>query len=737
MDFFHDAAPGAYALAILLLPLAGFLWNACTWKTDFTRRNGHVVPLLTIGVALFCSLSIFKHAIFDAPAPGHEEEHAAAPHESAGADHGAAAGHDAAADEQARPILPAGSLADPRWRWSSKDHGLAATIVDTGALRIDAGITIDRLTATMLVVVTIVAFLVHLYSVGYMHGDKRFSRFFAFLQLFSFSMLGLVLTDNLLLLFCFWELVGVCSYFLIGFWFEQDEPPKASIKAFMTNRFGDVGFLIGLLLVWRMFGTFDLSELYTKLQAVAEGHAHLPALFGWSEVTLLTVAGLCLFAGPMAKSAQFPLHVWLPDAMAGPTPVSALIHAATMVAAGVYMVGRIYWFFTPGVLLFIAIVGTITALMAATIGLVHHNIKKVLAYSTCSQLGYMMLALGVGGYSAGLFHLYTHAFFKACLFLGAGSVIHAVHTEDMRQMGGLREKMPVTYKTFLIATLALAGLPPLTGAMSKEMIVEHAITWGASGNLAQWLPAIVAVFGGGLTFFYMLRLVYLTFWGQARDHHRFEHAHESPATMTVPLLVLGLLSLVSAGWPIPFFGGKKLPALLAPPPALGEHVAGHAPHHAEESFGLAFLVLVISVGVLALAFLLYRKTYKRRAPGPEVWAGRFGGVYTLVSRLYYVDELYQATIVRFGRVASGVLAVFDGRVIDAAVNGVGRAGESMAQVWGAFDRIVVDGLVNLFWHVSHALSRLLRRAQSGNVQDYLAFAVGGMALVTLMFLFLA
>ncbi len=718
MDFFHDATPGVYALAILLLPLAGFLFNAITFRSAFTRAKGHVVPLITIGVALFLSLSIFKHAAFDERPAAHEatSEGEAPVHEGAAA-----------------------SLADLRFRWSSRDHGMSATVIDTGALKVDAAIAIDHLTATMLVVVTLVAFLVHLYSVGYMHGDPRFSRFFAFLQLFSFSMLGLVLTDNLLLLFCFWELVGVCSYFLIGFWFEQEEPPKASIKAFMTNRFGDVGFLIGVLLVSRLFGTFDLSEIQAKLRAVAEGQAHLPALFGWTEATLLTVAGLCLFLGPMAKSAQVPLHVWLPDAMAGPTPVSALIHAATMVAAGVYMVGRIYFFFTPFVLGTIAVVGTVTALVAATIGLVHNNIKKVLAYSTCSQLGYMMLALGVGGYAAGLFHLYTHAFFKACLFLGAGSVIHAVHTEDLRLMGGLRAKLPVTYKTFLIATLALGGVPFFSGAFSKELIVEHAIQWGAGWNVARWLPAIVAIFGGALTFFYMLRLVYLTFHGAPRDAHRFDHAHESPGSMTAPLVVLAALSIFSVDWlPIPLLRGMTMPELLAPPPPLASVIAGHPPgSHEAAGLMLPFLVLVISVLVLVAGYRLYQQTYKRRAPGPEARVAQFRPLHTAFSRLYWFDEFYEATIVRFGRAAARILTAFDVHAIDAAVNGVGTAGEATARIWGAFDRIVVDGLVNLWWHASHAVSRALRRVQTGNLQDYLAFAVGGMALVTLMFLFLS
>jgi len=716
--FFQGATPGWYALAILLLPLAGFLFTAFTWKTAFTRKHGHVVPLATIGVALFCALSIFKHAVIEQePAGAHAPT----------AEHG---GEKAAHEE------PPADLGDHRPAWSSKEHGGVYALLSIGSLHVDAGITIDALTATMLAVVCIVAFLVHLYSVGYMHGDKRFPRFFAFLQLFSFSMLGLVLTDNLLLLFCFWELVGVCSYFLIGFWFEQDEPPKASMKAFMTNRFGDVGFLLGILFAWGIFKTFDIHEIYGRLQHMVATNVET-SLFGWGLGAALTVMGLLLFMGPMAKSAQVPLHVWLPDAMAGPTPVSALIHAATMVAAGVYMVGRVYFLFTPTVLGFIAIVGTITALVAATIGLVHNNIKKVLAYSTCSQLGYMMLSLGVGGYSAGLFHLYTHAFFKACLFLGAGSVIHAVHTEDMREMGGLKSKMPSTYRTFFVATLALAGVPFLSGAFSKELIVEHAIQWGMHGNLAQWLPAIVAIFGGGLTFFYMLRLIYLTFYGTPRDHHKFEHAHESPSTMTVPLFVLGFLAIFSVDWlPIPLLRGLHVPELLAPPPALASLAVGHAPHHGGESLLLAFVVLVVSVAVLVAGYRLYVRTYKQRNPGPDVWYARFGRLSTTVSRLYYFDEFYQATVVRLGNAMSRAFTRFDVGVVDGAVNGVASLGLAFSSVWGMFDRVVVDGAVNFFWHASHALSRVFRRLQTGNAQDYLAFAVGGIALVSLLFVFL-
>jgi NADH-quinone oxidoreductase subunit L len=525
----------------------------------------------------------------------------------------------------------------------------------------------------------------------------------------------------------------LCSYFLIGFWFQQDEPPKASIKAFMTNRFGDVGFLIGIMIVYHMFGTLNFSELAAQL---SNGEFENP--YTWITTrSLLTLAGLLLFCGPMAKSAQVPLHVWLPDAMAGPTPVSALIHAATMVAAGVYMVGRIYFFFTPEALAFIAVIGAVTALLAASIGLVHNNIKKVLAYSTCSQLGYMMLALGVGGFGAGLFHLYTHAFFKACLFLGAGSVIHAVHTEDMREMGGLQHKMPTTYRTMMIATLALAGVPFFSGAFSKELIIEHAFEWGLHGSLAHWLPFLIAVFGAVLTFFYMLRLIHLTFWGEPRNQERFEHAHESPSVMTAPLIILAILSFFSVGWPIPFLGGHALPELLQPPTwaaaeALGLEAAwpGHAPGW------LIFLVFVLSLGILAVGWTAYKKTYRHQAPGPDHYVRRFPRIHATIAGLYYFDEFYQATVVRLGFFLSRTFAWIDANIVDAAVNLTGRVGLLLSKVQGLFDVKVVDGMVNLWWHLSHSLSVRLRRIQTGNAQDYLAFAVGGMILVSIMFLFM-
>ncbi|MBI3726668.1 NADH-quinone oxidoreductase subunit L, partial [bacterium] len=427
-------------------------------------------------------------------------------------------------------------------------RGLGAT------LRFDFGFLIDNLTAIMLVVVTVVSFLVHLYSTGYMrdhhgHPNPRYGRFFAFLGLFTFSMLGLVLTDNLFMLFVFWELVGVCSYFLIGFEFERPAAQAAQIKAFMTTRVGDVFFFVGIMIVGATVGSFKFDDIFASIPQ----HQWVP----W----VLSLSAILIFGGAMGKSAQFPLHVWLPDAMEGPTPVSALIHAATMVAAGVYLVARMFPFFagssfytgigtyfdsTP--LAFVAFTGGITAIFAATIALCQNDIKKVLAYSTVSQLGYMVLGIGVGSFAAGMFHLWTHAFFKALLFLGSGSVIHAVGTNDMREMGGLLRKMPITFGTFLVATAAISGVPLLSGFYSKEAILTQALAFGLYRGGLFLLPFLMGMVTAGLTAFYMFRIIFLTFTGEPRNEHRHDHAHESPWTMTVPLGVLCVFTVFSAGF---------------------------------------------------------------------------------------------------------------------------------------------------------------------------------------------
>src|SRR5262245_7455205 len=395
-------------------------------------------------------------------------------------------------------------LHDPHWHWASSEHGLSWRWLATGPFQITVGFWLDNMTVIMLTMVTVVAKCIFFFSQGYMHGDRDYPRFFAYLSYFCFAMLGLVVVDNLLFLFIFWELVGVGSYLLIGYYHDQVEPPRASLKAFMVNRIGDGLFLLGIVLAWQLVGTLNYQEMFHRLAAGQFTPAASRA-FPWiSDQGILTLSGVLIFCGAISKSAQVPLHTWLPDAMAGPTPVSALIHAATMVAAGVFMVGRMYPWFTPDALAFIAGVGAVTALIGATMGLVAFDIKKVLAYSTMSQLGFMMIGLGVGGYVAGLFHLITHAFFKACLFLGSGSVIHAVHSQDMREMGGLRRKLPVTYGTFLVATLALAGVPMFAGYYSKDQIIANALAWGVTDGVARWIPLVFGAAGAFMTTFYML-----------------------------------------------------------------------------------------------------------------------------------------------------------------------------------------------------------------------------------------
>ncbi|MFN3821091.1 MAG: NADH-quinone oxidoreductase subunit L, partial [bacterium] len=409
-----------------------------------------------------------------------------------------------------------------------------------GSYRFSVGIYLDEIALIMLVVVTLISALVHLYSVGYMKGDPKYSRFFAFLSFFSFSMLGLVLADNLLILFCFWELVGLSSYLLIGFWHERLSAAQAAVKAFVVNRVGDAGMLLGILLVFSTLQTLQINNIYA---GVEEGR-----LGG----KLLTIAGLLLFTGAIGKSAQFPLHVWLPDAMEGPTPVSALIHAATMVAAGVYLTARIFPILTPEASVLIAYVGGFTALFSATIALAQNDIKRVLAYSTISQLGYMIMALGVGSYTAGFFHLVTHAMFKACLFLGSGSVIHSMHyalhkvsshadPQDIRNMGGLKTHLPITFYTFLIATLALSGIPLTSGFLSKDAILGGTLAF-VRDHPKHFVLAIFGFGGAGLTAFYMFRLVWLVFAGSFRGGEEAKsHLHESPPVMLLPLVILSAL----------------------------------------------------------------------------------------------------------------------------------------------------------------------------------------------------
>lgn len=419
--------------------------------------------------------------------------------------------------------------------------------IEMDIMNIHLGILFDPITAIMLVVVTGVSMLIHFYSVGYMEDDPGYYRFFSYLSLFTFSMLGIVLTDSLFGLYIFWELVGLSSYLLIGFWYEKPSAANANKKAFLTTRVGDIGMFLGIMtIVWYVLEYIPASALPVPADPFAFETLFWLNQSGAMSETLLTAVGILIFFGAIGKSAQLPLHVWLPDAMEGPTPVSALIHAATMVAAGVYMVARLVPFFTPGTLLFIGYIGAITAFVAASIALVKYDVKKVLAYSTVSQLGYMFLALGLGGYVAGVLHLTTHAFFKALLFLGSGSIIHAVHSQDMRDMGGLWKKMPVTFLTFMVATFSIAGIPFFSGFYSKEKILTAGLLHGWSRTegffpLVHMVPYILGLLAAGMTAFYMFRMVYMTFFGEPGDEKRVSHAHESPRTMWIPMAILGVL----------------------------------------------------------------------------------------------------------------------------------------------------------------------------------------------------
>ncbi|MCB1183702.1 NADH-quinone oxidoreductase subunit L, partial [bacterium] len=446
------------------------------------------------------------------------------------------------------------------WKIGDPSHRVEAVLpwINLGGFRIDAGILVDGMTSVMLMVVTTVSFFVHLYSTGYMHGDRRYERFFAFLGFFTFAMMGIVLSNNLFFLYVFWELVGLASYLLIGFFFHKHSAANANKKAFLTNRVGDWGFWLGILTFFTATGTLNYFELFA--------HVHAGTIKG----TLMTLAGVGLFMGCLGKSAQMPLHIWLPDAMEGPTPVSALIHAATMVAAGVYMVARLFPLFGPGALMVVVYVGAVTAFIAATIALVKTDFKRVLAFSTLSQLGYMVMSLGAGDSVNAMFHLTTHAMFKGLLFLTAGSVIHAVHSQEITDMGGLRKKMPITFATYMIGTLALAGVPGLSGFYSKDGILGSTLAFGMIHGGIHYLPFVLGILAAVLTPFYMMRLTFKAFFGKPADQHRYDHAHESPWNMSVPLIVLAILSIFVSGfntadksWFSRFAAPYDIPAIAA------------------------------------------------------------------------------------------------------------------------------------------------------------------------------
>ena len=561
---------------------------------------------------------------------------------------------------------------------------------------IDWGFALDPLSAVMILVVTGVGFLIHVYSVGYMEHEEGFARFFVYINLFMSMMLTLVLGSNLLVTFVGWEGVGLCSYLLIGFFYDRPFDTRTGLtcadagrKAFLVNRIGDFAFVLGMLYLVTQFATLHYRSVAAAVAAAADG-----------QHALLVAVGLLLFIGACGKSAQIPLYVWLPDAMAGPTPVSALIHAATMVTAGVYMVTRMSGLYVhaPEAMGVIAVIGAATAVFAATMGITATDIKKVLAYSTVSQLGYMFAAAGVGAWTAAIFHLMTHAFFKALLFLGAGSVIHGQHGEqDITKMGGLRAKMPVTFLTFLTATLAIAGIVPLAGFFSKDEIL-----WGAWSGGSKIVWAALA-FAAGLTAFYMFRLAFLVFYGSYRgDHHVFDHAHESPRSMTVPLSILAVLSAVGGfvGIPAALTGGRDLNVFhhwLAPAVAVAE--AGAEEHTVALEIGLMGLALAIALTGIGFAWLVYRKS-----PGSAATiARRFRPVYTLWRNLYWVDELYEAVIL--------------------------KPFYAISRLFAGFDRWVVDGLVNASAIGTDVVGQLLKLFQTGYVRNYALLFLMGVAAI--------
>lgn len=556
--------------------------------------------------------------------------------------------------------------------------------LSVGSLNVSIAFQVDQLSLIMALIVTGVGFIIHVYSIGYMHGDKGFWRFFAYLNLFIFAMMNLILADNFVLLFLGWEGVGLCSYLLIGFWydrkFEKSTTSDAAKKAFIVNRIGDFGFLLGMFLIFLTFDSLNFNEVFTRANVLN------------ISTTVYSFIALFLFIGATGKSAQIPLFVWLPDAMAGPTPVSALIHAATMVTAGVYMVARCSIIFAsaPAIMTVVAVIGLVTALFAATIGLVQNDIKKVLAYSTVSQLGYMFLAMGVGAFSAGIFHVMTHAFFKALLFLGAGSVIHGMHDEqNIQKYGGLKKYMPTTYKTFLVAAIAISGIPPLAGFFSKDEILWSAY---ANAGFIYWFVGVVTAL---LTAFYMFRLLNLTFEGKHRFDVNHIHPHESPKLMTIPLIVLAVLSVLGGfiGIPEIFSGeyGNQFHSWLAPIFSNAQiRLAQYGSHtHFEE-----VLLMVLSVLGAAGSIFFARYIYLKNLKVAEQTASKFKGIYKILFNKYYVDEAYNKAIVQ---------PIF-------------RTSESL--LWKITDVKLIDGLVNGTASLVEVVSGKIRKIQTGVAQTY-------------------
>jgi len=715
------------------------------------------------------------------------------------------------------------------------------TLGQFGKLKITISYYIDALTVCMFAMVTLIATCIHFYAIGYMHDELhdvtdhevtlsdghhlhrpgRFHRFFQYMSLFCFSMLGLVIAGNIAMVFVFWELVGICSYFLIGFYIERKSASNAANKAFIVNRVGDFGMIIGLMALFASLGTFAFGEardangepfkdsdgklilgIFSQVRDPDNGYVlqapdgmvraaanarvraivtdHLQEAFeeleeanlaapaepvhtrpdvdeihaaseseiaaeiaNWREqgygYWLLVVAGVGIFCGCVGKSAQFPLHVWLPDAMEGPTPVSALVHSATMVAAGVYLVGRFYPVFAPEVLLVIAYTGAITLLLAATIALTATDIKRVLAYSTVSQLGYMMLALGVGGWAAGMFHLITHAFFKSLLFLCSGSVIHACHTNEMPKMGGLRKKMPITASTMFIGCLAIigAGVPfvfGLSGFYSKDAIIAQALSFQQHNPTHGAVFFYAAAGGAAMTAFYMFRLWYMTFAGQPRDHHVYDHAHESPTIMYGPLVVLAVFAIV-LGWP---FHGVVVNMLEQARPA-GETGGGvllaslaYPNEHASHAHGIHVQATLYAFSSALGGFLLATVFYGLRWLNPNDIRQQFAAIYHFLLNKWYFDELYDAVFVRPARGLAKLVSGFDRNGIDWLIDNLARWTRGLADIDDLIDRYLVDGAVNLTAGWTYSLGRSLRSVQTGKLRQYVMLIVIGTVALTIL-----
>lgn len=621
-------------------------------------------------------------------------------------------------------IYDADFKVEKTWQW-----------FNLGSLEVQMGLLIDNITIVMLLVVAVVSSLVHIYSVGYMKGDIRYSRYFAYLSLFTFSMNGIVLSNNFLSIYMFWELVGLSSYLLIGHWFEKDSASDAAKKAFLFNRVGDIGMFIGIMLFFTATGSFLFSDAYA---GVANG------VF---DQKLLSIAGICLFAGAIGKSAQFPLHVWLPDAMEGPTPVSALIHAATMVAAGVYLSVRLFPIFSPDALTAIAYIGGFTAVFSAIIAVTQNDIKRVLAYSTLSQLGYMIMAIGVGAYVVGFFHLVTHAAFKAGLFLCSGSVIHAMHhayhelhdhesdPQDMRNMGGLKEGMKTTYWSMVICTVALAGIPFTSGFLSKDAILAGTLSF-STHHPQHFILAVFGFLAALLTAFYMFRLIFMTFHGEPARREVSSHIHESPAVMTTPLIILATLS-VFIFYTLPHLNpfsdqGWFTELVVAQDSVVPGHVNPSAHEIAEGMHHAHNLTMVLSIIVALSGIALAIVIYLKKRVSAERLAERFALPYRLSFNKFFVDEVYQKFLIGPTVVFAKIIGFVDWDLYDKyIINGFGRVTEKLSRLVGirwdydVLDQRIVDGVGD----VTRFSGRALRLIQTGRVQNYLVWVLGGVIVI--------